>query len=318
MKENKCPLLSVSVITYQHGQFIKQCLDSILSQVTGFDFEIILGEDGSTDGTREICIEYAERFPEKIRLFLHEPDRNNPVKNVEPWMPNFLNNLRQAKGKYIALCDGDDYWTDPNKLQKQVDFLETHPDYAICFHSVKCLKNGVLSDIPFKKPPFETTTVLDLCKLCYIQTVSCVYRNGLIDQFPEAFNQSPVGDYFLFLLVAQYGKIFYFGEDMAVYRQHEGGVWSRYSPTEQAEKAAEVHDYLRKYFSGSIKEALTEEYLNRLESIAGYYKKEYTILNRQLVYYKSGVNNPYYIAENFQLYNIVKGFIYSLLRILNK
>ena len=147
MKENKCPLVSVSVITYQHGKFIKQCLDSILSQITSFDFEILLGEDGSTDGTREICIDYANKYPDKIKLFLHDQDERDPKNGVSRATLNFINNLEQAKGKYIALCEGDDYWTDPINLQKQVDFLEENPDYVLCWTRFETLndKTGVLS-----------------------------------------------------------------------------------------------------------------------------------------------------------------------------
>ena len=118
------PLVSICVVTYNHQNYIKQCLDGVLMQECNFEYEVLLGEDNSTDTTRKLCIEYAERFPDKIRLFLH--DRSNVIYiNGKPTGRfNFIYNLKQAKGKYIALCEGDDYWTDPTKLQKQVDFLE--------------------------------------------------------------------------------------------------------------------------------------------------------------------------------------------------
>jgi glycosyltransferase involved in cell wall biosynthesis len=304
------PLVSVSIITYQHAAFITECLEGVLAQKTDFEFEILIGEDGSTDGTREICIEYAERFPDKIRLFLHNPDRSHPKNDVAPWMHNWLNNLQQAKGKYIAICEGDDYWTDPSKLQKQVNFLEKNSDYVICFHSINYLENGVIDEYPTGVPN-ETTTVLDLCKGNYIQTLSCLFRNNLFDKLPDYYRNCPTGDYFLFLLIAEHGKIKYLNDNMAVYRKHDGGIWSPQSMIERTEKSASIHNYIRAYFDGPIKNALTEEYCKRLERIIEHYRSE----NNHLKQYKLGINNPYYIAEHFRILNIVKGFILKVLRL---
>lgn len=130
------PLVSVCVITYQHISYIKKCLDGILMQQTNFPFEIILGDDHSTDGTREICLDYAKKHPEKIRLFLHH--RENVIKyyGFPNGKFNFLYGFGVARGKYLAPCEGDDCWTDPLKLQKQVDVLEANPDLAMCTHEV--------------------------------------------------------------------------------------------------------------------------------------------------------------------------------------
>ena len=121
------PKISVCITTYNHEKFISQALDSVLMQKTDFDFEVLVGEDDSPDNTRDIVKKYARRYPDKLRLFLN--DRKNVIYiNGRPtgrW--NFINNIRHAKGEYIALLDGDDCWTDPNKLQVQVDFLENNP-----------------------------------------------------------------------------------------------------------------------------------------------------------------------------------------------
>src|SRR5690606_4409195 len=113
------PVVSVCVQTYQHAPYIRECLDSILMQKTDFPFEILLGEDESSDGTREICIEYAEKFPDKIKLFLHRRENNIQIFGYPTGRFNFLTNLYSSNGKYIAICEGDDYWTDSDKLQKQ-------------------------------------------------------------------------------------------------------------------------------------------------------------------------------------------------------
>ena len=117
------PLVSVCVQTYQHVDYIEDCLEGILMQETSFSYEILLGEDASTDSTRNICIEYAERYPDKIRLFLHSRENNIEIGGQPTGRFNYLYNLYNANGKYIALCEGDDYWTDSLKLQKFLNFF---------------------------------------------------------------------------------------------------------------------------------------------------------------------------------------------------
>lgn len=120
------PLLSVVTITYNHKPYIRKCIEGVLMQKVNFPMEFIIAEDCSTDGTRAICEEYASKYSELIRLII---SNTNIGCN-----PNELRAMTAAKGKYIAYCEGDDFWTDPLKLQKQVDFLESHPEYSVCFH----------------------------------------------------------------------------------------------------------------------------------------------------------------------------------------
>ena len=123
------PLLSIACVTYNHELYIRQCLDSFLMQKTNFLFEIVIGEDCSTDNTGSIVTEYARKYPEIIKARCNK-------KNIGV-QENSLLVFRDCTGKYIALCDGDDYWTDPYKLQKQVDFLEANKDFVICFHQIR-------------------------------------------------------------------------------------------------------------------------------------------------------------------------------------
>lgn len=145
------PIISVCVQTYQHADYIEDCLKGILMQETDFKYEILLGEDASSDGTREICIKYAKNHPDKIRLFLHHRENNIKINGSPTGRFNFLYNLYTAKGKYIALCEGDDYWTDPYKLQKQVDFLEANPDLAMCTHEASHQSTLVNNDRNFRR-----------------------------------------------------------------------------------------------------------------------------------------------------------------------
>ena len=146
------PLVSVCIQTYQQNNYIKECLDAVISQKTNFRFEIILGEDESNDGTREICIEYGNKHPDKIRLFLRSRKDVIFIDGKPTGRYNFIENLKASKGKYIALCEGDDYWTDPYKLQKQVDFLENNSDHVACCHNAK-IDNKDFSD-SWKKEAF--------------------------------------------------------------------------------------------------------------------------------------------------------------------
>jgi len=125
---NDKPLLSVIFITYNHEKYVKKALMSVLNQKTNFDFEVIVGEDCSTDSTREILTEIYNQYPDKVKLLFREKNLGRPTLNV-------YQTTMECRGKYLAYLEGDDYWTDEYKLQKQVDFLESHPEYIACSHS---------------------------------------------------------------------------------------------------------------------------------------------------------------------------------------
>jgi len=228
---NACPakpLLSVCVQTYQHVDYIKECLDGILMQETNFSFEILLGEDHSVDGTREICIEYAEKYPEKIRLFLHQRENNISLGGNPSGRFNFLYNLFSARGNYIALCEGDDFWTDPKKLQKQVDLLESDPAYVICSHRTTRLNRGVYHEQ--KSLQKVDGSFEDIVQEGFLQdTLSVVFRNNL-ESLPDWLTQAHMADYPLYILLTEGGgKARYLDEVMGCYRIHEGSIWSSLS-----------------------------------------------------------------------------------------
>ena len=135
---NNMPLVSICCITYNHAPFIKKCLDGFLMQETSFPIEILIHDDASSDGTDTIVREYAERYPDLI-FPLYETE--NQYSKGKSSVMDIVYNYSRAKGKYIAYCEGDDYWTDPLKLKKQVDFMEAHPDYSVCFHRCKHLNS---------------------------------------------------------------------------------------------------------------------------------------------------------------------------------
>src|SRR5699024_8681029 len=223
------PVVSVCVQTYQHVDYIEDCLEGILMQKTDFSYEILLGEDASTDGTREICIKYAQKYPDKIRLFLHERENNITIAGQPTGRFNFLYNLYSAKGKYIAFCEGDDYWTDPLKLQKQVAFMDQHEDCSLCFHAVKTsFANNHKNDL-ITGPKAEEYQVLspeDIIEGIFVRTVSMVFRSEVVADIPYWFIEAPYGDLPLQLTCASKGYIGYINCPMATYRRGILGAWS--------------------------------------------------------------------------------------------
>lgn len=218
---NITPLVSVTVITYHHALYIKQCLDGILMQKVDFPYEIIIGEDGSTDGTKEICIEYAKKYPDKIRLF--NRDRSlSQFKTDDGKVVRFngLWNIMSCRGKYVAYCEGDDYWIDSYKLQKQVDILEQNPNIGLCYTKIRKYiqerkKFGSIwggGNINFD----------ELLMLNTIPTLSCLLRRELIKRYyneikPE--NKSwKMGDYPMWLWISNNSSIFFLPDITGVYR----------------------------------------------------------------------------------------------------
>lgn len=214
------PKVSVVIVTYNHERYIAQTLGSVLSQQTSFPIEIIVGEDASTDRTREIILEFQARHPDQFRLFLHP-------RNVG-MMENYVQVLSACRGQYVALLEGDDYWTDDTKLQQQADFLDAHPDCAICHHNAwRILEGSDAPPLPWHIKPFPRwQSLTDLLRQNVIVTATCMYRNGLFPRLPEWFTQAATFDWPLHVLNARHGRIAYLDKIMAAYRLHPQSVWS--------------------------------------------------------------------------------------------
>lgn len=224
------PLVSVVTITYQHAPYIRQCLDSILMQETDFPYEIIVGEDGSTDGTREICIEYAERYPDKIRLFL----RNRKLSQYTDSQGRIIRfnghfSRAEARGKYIALCEGDDYWVNKKKLQLQINNLIKN-NSGICVHPV--FKGKIGSEIigyKSRKSQIIPSFLLRIGSKNSFHISSTVIKKESIIPFPQWFLYAPTGDYYLQYLASRKGKICYLPNKMSVYRTNVPGSWTQHN-----------------------------------------------------------------------------------------
>lgn len=212
--------VSIVCITYNHEKYIRQALESFIMQKTNFDYEVLIGEDCSSDNTKIIIDEFKDKYPKIIKPIYRS--RNIGI------MKNLVGVLQKAKGRYISLCEGDDFFTDKNKLQQQVDFLDKNPEYSLCFHLVNVFyeknknKNFIYPD-PLRKFNFTT---LELLKWNYIPTNTVMYRN----QFN--YNKIPTniipGDWYLHLYHAKVGKIGFINKIMSSYRKHENGIWWNY------------------------------------------------------------------------------------------
>ncbi|MCC6447825.1 MAG: glycosyltransferase [Chitinophagaceae bacterium] len=218
-------VVSVCIQAFNHGHFIGHCIDSVLMQETNFKFEILLGEDNSSDDTRRICLEYAKKYPDRIELFLHDRSNVICIDNNPTGRYNFIYNLLGCRGKYIALLDGDDYWTDPYKLQKQIDFLEKNSSYAGCFHYTQELNTGASDGKIYgkygTKLDFDTNDTFSITTLFH--TSSFVFRRDALF-IPDWFTKVVSGDMALFSIVSAKGKLRCIPEVMSVYRKHEGGL----------------------------------------------------------------------------------------------
>ena len=223
------PLVSICVQTYQHKNYIGKCIESILSQETNFTYEILIGEDDSKDGTREICENFAKLHPGKIKLFLHKRENNIEINGGPTGRFNFAYNLYSARGKYIALCEGDDYWTDPLKLQKQVNQFEERDDIIACYTNAWQKIEGKKETITYVNGK-NRNQIIPFSQIALIggglfPTASLIFKN-CIQKFPEFFFNSSSGDRALSLLLADKGDFKYLSDITCIYRIHEKGVFT--------------------------------------------------------------------------------------------
>lgn len=213
------PLVSIICISYNQEKYIRQTLEGFFKQKVNFAYEIIVHDDASTDGTQKIIQEFIDQNPKVFRPILQTENQYSKT-GVQ-----FLTDMyKMAKGKYIAVCEGDDFWTDPTKLQQQVDFLEKNEDYAMVFHPVKIMfEDGEEPDSIFPKTSRQSYFTLEnLLKTNYIHTNSMLYRR---QEYQDVNAAAMPIDWYFHLYHAQFGKIGFINKTMSVYRKHREGIW---------------------------------------------------------------------------------------------
>jgi glycosyltransferase involved in cell wall biosynthesis len=246
-RQDAAVAVSVLVVTYNHARFVRQALDGALGQRLPQQFEILISEDCSTDGTREILQEYAECHPHLVRLLLSE--RNLHSNEV------VARGFRAARGRYVALLDGDDYWTSDDKLRAQVAFLDARPDLTICFHNVHVVdehsqSTGRLWNAPGQP---EVSGLHELLRGNFIATSSVMYRRAAVTEVPAWYDGFfPVTDWPLHVLYAREGRIGYLDRTLGAYRLHGGGLFSTLGEREKLEANADFYRRLRACSSRTV------------------------------------------------------------------
>ncbi len=265
--------VSVCMITYNHARYIAQAVESVLAQRTNFAVEIVIGEDCSTDGTRGILVDLARCNSQRIRLRLAE--QNQGIN------PNFFGTLAACRGKYVALLEGDDFWSSPDKLQKQVEALDVHPEWAMCFHPAECMYEGNMEGPPVIPLDWKKAeaTIEDLFDVNFIPTCSVVFRNRLVTTYPTWLNDLTLGDWPLHIIHASHGNIGFLPEVMSTYRIHSNGVWSGATQAQRITGIFQMFSAVDHHFGGKYAALIDAYRLNTLRYLLG----EIDIAKQQLL-----------------------------------
>jgi glycosyltransferase involved in cell wall biosynthesis len=236
--------VSVLILTYNQQKYISDAIESALMQKTTFDYEILIGEDCSTDSTRKIVCEYAARNPSKIRPLLHSFNVGG--------LANIQQLLAESCGEFVNLLEGDDYWTCPGKLQKQVEFLDQHPECSLCFHNaLRMYEDEDRVPLPYNSADQKPiSTLADLWQYDFIATCTAMFRKSSARSLPGWYFTLPLGgDWALWMLCSEHGDIGYIDEMMAVYRIHKEGRWNKLDKIGKLEEIIACYERLNSNFA---------------------------------------------------------------------
>ena len=301
MLNNNLPLVSICCATYNHEKFIKEALDGFLMQKVNFSVEIIVHDDASTDKTSNIIREYSNQNSQIIAVI----QRKNLMSTGQN--PTIDHALLRARGKYIALCDGDDYWTDPYKLQKQVDFLENNPEFSLCFHNVMVSYPNSGKLIEFADLETREYSGIECIETWKTATCSYLFRNQIT--FPPYF--SIFGDIVILLQLAETGKIYCINDTMGVYRKHNNGIsytYTIHTHINLVRQYSEMNKYYNYKYNSVLKKRIIDHCLNITYS-------EDVDYSRQLKYsWIIFITSPSYIFKRGFFINLINSSIKSVLK----
>ncbi len=310
----KNPLVSICCVTYNHEPYIHDCLNGFIMQKTNFPFEVLIHDDASTDKTADIIREYEAKYPNIIKPVYQSENQFSKKVDI-----NITYQFPRAKGKYIALCEGDDYWTDPLKLQKQVDFLEANEEYSMCFHDVSIIRDdGILvNGSKLGNSGKCDRNEYDLITGWHVPTLSVLFRAIYISSDLYSLYENYTGtngDTILFSYLGKFGKAKFIGEiEPAVYRMHDGGVWSSKKEIDQAIMQITTYIYLRKVHTHFYK----KHFFNKIISLSG----KITLLavenKASSIFFKYYSYSVLLSVGGFRIRHLLrlhKGIIYKLLK----
>jgi len=250
------PVVSVCCTTYNHEGYISEAIDGFLMQETDFPFEILIRDDCSTDKTAEIVKQYADKYPQLIKPVYEK--ENTFSKGVKPMSQLY----KIAQGKYIAICEGDDYWTDSLKLQMQADFLEENDEYVVTYTSVEAFdENGIIKG--YVGGAIRDLESIDLQKASSINTLTACFRN-VVKELPSEFQCTKFGDLFTWSLLGRYGKGKFLSDiKPSKYRVHDGGIFSKKKKIVRQEMWLITSGALYTYYNRIGNKELSEYFLER-------------------------------------------------------
>ena len=295
--DNQDIKVTIRCITYNQKDYIRQCLDGFVMQRTNFRFEAIVHDDASTDGTAEIVREYAEKYPDIIKPIF---ETENQYSKHDGSLGRIMN--ANTRGKYVAICEGDDYWTDPLKLQKQADFLDANPQCSLTYHACKNVfstpcKVNILCGESVK----ESYSYIDILSFYPFQTATVMYRKEILNSDLYKKAQAigcTAGDQILFLTASRLGTIEGVNEKMSVYRRHEGGISQHMYDADKLWKNFKDWQKVALLFGRNIRKKINKDKL-------GVYMYSAFTSRKYLLFFKmlrlSMFKNPYSIVFSFIL-----------------
>lgn len=252
---NAPPKVCVGIMTFNQARFIGQALDGVLSQKMDYEFEIVVHDDCSTDGTREIVEEYVATYPGKVRAILQAENQFSQGRRILPIL------LAEMRGEYFALLDGDDYWHSDLKLQAQVEFLDANSGCALCQTKTVYAnetKKRFVTIFPPENRRQRRHDIADLAQGNFIQTSAVMFRASAVPVFPPAYEKLRFGDYPLFGLLSQEGWIGLIDEEMTTYRIHGTNLWAGKSQKAREEDTREVLQFLAEYLKPEYRQPWAE------------------------------------------------------------
>ena len=264
-------VVSIRCITYNHEPYIRQCLDGFVMQKTNFCFEAIVHDDASTDGTATIIQEYAEKYPDIIKPIF---ETENKFSKHDGSLRMIMN--KACMGKYIAICEGDDFWIDPYKLQKQVDYLEKHPDCVACFHNARVQYKDHVSLFNDLQENHHPSTEDIIKRRWFIATPTLMYRN-IIHDLPQWSWDVVNGDYLIELFLAKEGEFYYMDDVMSVYRQDGLGVSAvlNKNAVVMEERLIDLLNKMKSFYSDGYASVFDESIKNYQKMRADYVREAY-------------------------------------------
>lgn len=260
-------LVSTALISYNQQQFVEQTLSGILSQKLNGRHEVVCGDDASTDDTRTII--EGNTSDERVRVLA--PESNLGMHG------NWARTIEACDGKYIAICEGDDVWIDPQKLQKQVDLLESNPNASACFSNANIIdNNGKIGEYLYVVEPYSILKPADFFTLNFnpIPTCTVVFRKDLFSGFPAEYYNSPFADWILHTLLMQQGPFVYLPEVTSSYRQHSGGVWTGIAEERQLTNKLKAIQIIKSIVSEKYLSQVLQAYKNQLDKLLYFYRDQ--------------------------------------------